>query len=161
MRSFVPNVLVDTFQILSVWQTAVVLLVKSQRYPPSIICLCCERWCVCVCVCVCMKWEHMCIYVVWYYFQLSVCKYFQYDSRGLLLACIPAYPASVTYVLRASFLMLEINEFWCYEAKIEKSIYGGVWGLVVVRLSWLSGRALAAQARGVLRLIGTWFYEYH
>ena len=26
----------------------------------------------------------------------------------------------------------------------------GLWGLVVVRLSWLSGRALAAQARGVL-----------
>ena len=30
------------------------------------------------------------------------------------------------------------------------SIYRGLWGLVVVQLSWLSGRALAAQARGVL-----------
>ena len=30
--------------------------------------------------------------------------------------------------------------------------YRGLWGLVVVRLSWLSGRALAAQARGVLEL---------
>ena len=31
----------------------------------------------------------------------------------------------------------------------EFSTYRGLWGLVVVRLSWLSGRALAAQARGV------------
>ena len=30
------------------------------------------------------------------------------------------------------------------------STYGGLWGLVVVRLSWLSGRALAVEARGVL-----------
>ena len=30
------------------------------------------------------------------------------------------------------------------------STYRGLWGLVVVWLSWLSGRALAAQARGVL-----------
>ena len=30
------------------------------------------------------------------------------------------------------------------------SIHRGLWGLVVVRLLWLSGRALAAQARGVL-----------
>ena len=33
------------------------------------------------------------------------------------------------------------------------STYRGLWGLVVVRLSWLSGRALVAQARGVLGLI--------
>ena len=31
-----------------------------------------------------------------------------------------------------------------------KSTYRGLCGLVVVRLSWLSGRALVAQARGVL-----------
>ena len=30
------------------------------------------------------------------------------------------------------------------------STYRGLWGLVVVQLLWLSGRALAAQARGVL-----------
>ena len=30
------------------------------------------------------------------------------------------------------------------------STYRGLWGLVVVRLSWLSGKTLAAQARGVL-----------
>ena len=30
------------------------------------------------------------------------------------------------------------------------STYRGLWGLVVVRLLWLSGRALAAQARDVL-----------
>ena len=30
------------------------------------------------------------------------------------------------------------------------STYRGLWGLVVVRLLWLSGRALAAQARGIL-----------
>ena len=30
------------------------------------------------------------------------------------------------------------------------STYRGLWGLLVVRLLWLSGRALAAQARGVL-----------
>ena len=29
-------------------------------------------------------------------------------------------------------------------------VHRGLWGLVVVRLLWLSGRALAAQARGVL-----------
>ena len=29
-------------------------------------------------------------------------------------------------------------------------IYRGLWGLVVVRLSWLSSRAVVAQARGVL-----------
>ena len=47
----------------------------------------------------------------------------------------------------------------CHEAKVTcdwsiqyhpHSTYRGLWGLVVVRLSWLSGRALAAQARGVL-----------
>ena len=32
------------------------------------------------------------------------------------------------------------------------STYRGVWGLVVVRLLWLSGRALVAQARGVVGL---------
>ena len=32
------------------------------------------------------------------------------------------------------------------------STYRGLWGLVVVQLLWLSGRALAAQARGVLAL---------
>ena len=32
------------------------------------------------------------------------------------------------------------------------SIHRGLWGLVVVWLSWLSGRALTAQARGVLSL---------
>ena len=30
------------------------------------------------------------------------------------------------------------------------STYRGLWGLVVVRVSWLSGRALPAQAKGVL-----------
>ena len=52
-----------------------------------------------------------------------------------------------------SYLLLEIKEFGSYEAKIEeseKSIHRGLWGLVVVRLSWLIGRALAAQVRGVL-----------
>ena len=39
-------------------------------------------------------------------------------------------------MLRASCLVLEINEFRCYEPK----------------LLWVSGRALAAQARGVLGL---------
>ena len=38
--------------------------------------------------------------------------------------------------------------FRCYEAKIEESESEG-W-CMVVRLLWLSGRALAAQARGVL-----------
>ena len=46
--------------------------------------------------------------------------------------------------------MLEIR---CYEAKIEESrTYRGLRGLVVVRLLWLSGRALVAQAKGVLGL---------
>ena len=50
----------------------------------------------------------------------------------------------------------------CYEAKIKESekagsrwesnSAGGLWGLVVVWLSWLSGRALVGQARGVLGL---------
>ena len=31
-----------------------------------------------------------------------------------------------------------------------RTIHRGLWGLVVVRLSWLSGRTLAAQAGGVL-----------
>ena len=43
--------------------------------------------------------------------------------------------------------ILPHTEFRCYEAKIEVNEKAG--GLVVVRLSWLSGRALAAQARGV------------
>ena len=43
--------------------------------------------------------------------------------------------------------ILPHTEFRCYEAKVEVSEKAG--GLVVVRLSWLSGRALAAQARGV------------
>ena len=38
----------------------------------------------------------------------------------------------------------------------------GLWGLVVVRLSWLSGRALAAQARGVLGLTpgNCWLFHF-
>ena len=43
--------------------------------------------------------------------------------------------------------ILPHTEFRCYEAKVEVNEKAG--GLVVVRLSWLSGRALAAQARGV------------
>ena len=73
-------------------------------------------------------------------------------------------------MLRASCLTLEINEFRCYEAKIQEnekagshresnpvcnwgtqynlcSTYRGLWGLVVVLLFWLNGRALVAQAR--------------
>ena len=51
------------------------------------------------------------------------------------------------------------------------STYRGLWGLVVVLLSWVSDRALAAQARGVLssnpstflyfRLITSEFLQYH
>ena len=37
----------------------------------------------------------------------------------------------------------------------------GLWGLVVVRLSWLSGRALAAQARGVLDLTPSDCQPFH
>ena len=111
-----------------------------------------------------------------------------------------------SYLLRVSCLMLEVNEFRYYEAKIEESekagsrqesnpgylwleppvlchwattawrpltptilyLYctggtihfctcstdRGLWGLVVIRLSWLSGRVLVAQARGV-RLLAT------
>ena len=46
--------------------------------------------------------------------------------------------------------MLEIKEFRCYEAKIEESEKASSRRLVVVWLSWLSGRVLVAQARGVL-----------
>ena len=37
--------------------------------------------------------------------------------EGRMLFCL----RNVTYLLRASCLMLEINEFRCYEAKIEES----------------------------------------
>ena len=42
------------------------------------------------------------------------------------------------------------------------STYRGLWGLVVVWLSWLSGRALAAQARGVLGLTpgDCWLFHF-
>jgi len=43
-------------------------------------------------------------------FQLSVCKYLQYDSRGFDTGLYPALP-SLNYVLGASCLMLEITEF--------------------------------------------------
>ena len=40
--------------------------------------------------------------------------------------------------------------------------YSGLWGVVVVWLLWLSGRALAAQARGVLGLTPSdcWAFLY-
>ena len=83
-------------------------------------------------------------------------------------------------LLRASSLTLEINEFRCYEVKIEGSERHiedceGWWlscccerkvkyimGIVVVWLSWLSGRALLAQARGVLGLTlsDRWLFHF-
>ena len=59
-----------------------------------------------------------------------------------------------------------IKKFRCYEAKTVESEKAGslnlsctcavhikeLWGLVDVRLLWLSGRTLAAQARAVLSL---------
>ena len=88
-------------------------------------------------------------------------------------------------MLKASCLTLEINEFRCYEAKIEEcekagshreSNPGHLWledtsGLscqysggcpAVVRQSWLSGRVLAAQARGVLGLTpgDCWLFHF-
>ena len=54
------------------------------------------------------------------------------------------------YLLRVSSLTLEINEFRCFEVKIEYIQWiVRVGALVVIRLLWLSGRALVAQARGV------------
>ena len=54
-------------------------------------------------------------------------------------------------MLRASCLVLELHEFRCHEADSVKasSTYRVWWGLVVFWLLWFSGRALAAQARGV------------
>ena len=52
-----------------------------------------------------------------------------------------------TQVLKASCLTLEIKEFLCYEAKIEKVKRLAVAGS---NPGQLSGRALVAQARGVL-----------
>ena len=64
---------------------------------------------------------------------------------------------------------LDCATFWCrwvwkdlshaagcseVEIFISCSTYRGLWGLVVVLLSWLISRALAAQPRGVL---GVWF----
>ena len=50
-------------------------------------------------------------------------------------------PHNPPYVLHRWYWMPQLHTWQAYR---------GLWGLVVVRLSWLSGRALAAQARGVL-----------
>ena len=61
-------------------------------------------------------------------------------------------------MLRASCLMLEINVMRRKGRKVKRpagtgyNYHGGLWGLVVVWLSLLSGWALATQARGVLGL---------
>ena len=41
------------------------------------------------------------------------------------------------------------------------STYRGLWGLVVVQVSWLSGRALVAQARGVVGLTPGSCWPFH
>ena len=61
---------------------------------------------------------------------------------GSLLCSCTVCMSLVDTNSRESCLTLEINEFR----------YRGLWGLVVIRLLWPSGRALAAQARGVMGL---------
>ena len=54
--------------------------------------------------------------------------------------------------------MLEIKEFRCYEAKMEESTAE----LQQLDLLWLSGRELAAQARGVSKPLsmGSFLMEF-
>ena len=52
---------------------------------------------------------------------------------------------------------------YCIEclSRTPGSAYRGLWGLLVVQLLWLSGRTLAAQARGVLGLTPSSYQSFH
>ena len=49
---------------------------------------------------------------------------------------------------------------WCFQYQLCNT-YRGLWGLVVVWLLWLSGRALAAQASSVLGLTFRCCWPFH
>ena len=50
--------------------------------------------------------------------------------------------------LRQQNIMVEVTQMFLMRTNHHS--HRNLWGLVIVRLLWLSGRALAAQARGVL-----------
>ena len=96
------------------------------------------------------------------YFHLKTSKfiYFQREARCSEHLEWENHSAWVLSSLR-EFSSQPLTKFWRHILRSSQmcdwgiqyhlcSTYRGLWGLVVVRLSWLSGRTLAAQARGVL-----------
>ena len=91
------------------------------------------------------------------------CIYFQHEARCFEHLEWENHSAWVLFWWRefSSQPLMEfrwhiLSGYWVCDWGIQHHLCSacrGLWGLVVVQLSWLSGRALAVQARGVLGLI--------
>ena len=105
---------------------------------------------------------------IFLYFRLIACKflYFQCEARCSEHIEWEKHSAWVLSWWR-KFSGRPLTKFWQHilsgcqvcDWGIQyhlSSTYRGLWGLVVVQLSWLSGRALAAKARGIYPGFDSW-----